>query len=693
MSNVYRRSIPFLMATVFGTGVIGISGIAYGQAQTDPPARVGRLAFAEGTVSFHDAQDANWTAAAVNDALTTGDSLWTEPNARSEISVSGARVRLDQSTQLDMLQVDDSTTRLQLDQGRLDVKTFTMDTAQPYEIVTPRGTVKLEAQGDYYVESGSTQDPTRLGVRSGAAQITSLNGQVLAVRAGEVGEISGDAQSPQLHTIQTAPPPVPQYWAQRDQQVSYAAPQYISADVVGYEDMQAYGAWSNDPDYGQVWSPNSVPANWQPYSTGSWAYSQPYGWTWVDEQPWGFAPYHYGRWANRNNRWLWVPPERGQRAMYAPALVAFLGGAELSLALGNNSAQPVGWFPLGPREAYVPPYAHDRAYYDRINTNAHVERATMDDRWNRAERHEAITANDPNEHMANRRFTTVVPASAFVSSQHVERAAIKVSADKLASAPIAAVSAPPAPAQGNTPKADTRFNGVQQIGRPTQAQRQEQRPQTTGPKIAEHTAPPAPGAKVAPPPLEPRRGAAPPVIQGERTQTPQPNAAQPNKPGEPNRPAEANRAEPPKPGQPATPQAVRPGEPNRPGEANRVEPPKPGQPPAAPQPQQTNRPEPPKPGQSAAPQAQQPAHQPEPQRPAEAPHATPPQPAHQAEAPHAAPPQPQHVEPQHVQAPPPVQHAAPPPPQPQQAQVPAPHPQAAPAPAPHPAPAKEEEKK
>src|SRR5471032_953732 len=683
MNNTFRRSIPFLMATVFGTGVIGISGIASGQTQGDPPARVGRLAFAEGTVSFHDSQDTAWTAASVNEALTTGDSLWTEPNARSEISVSGTRVRLDQSTQLDMLQVDDSTTRLQLDQGRLDIKTLTMDTAQPYEIVTPRGTVKLEAQGDYYVESGSTQDPTRLGVRSGAAQITGLNGQVLAVRAGEVGEISGDAQSPQLHTIQTAPPPVPQYWAQRDQQVSYAAPQYVSADVVGYEDMQAYGAWSNDPDYGQVWSPNTVSASWQPYSTGSWAYSQPYGWTWVDEQPWGFAPYHYGRWANRNNRWLWVPPERGGRAMYAPALVAFLGGAELSLALGSNSNQPVGWFPLGPREAYVPPYAHDRAYYERINTNAHVERATMDDRWNRAERHEAITANDQNEHMANRRFTTVVPAQAFLSSQRVERAAIKVSADKLASTPIAAISAPPAPTQGNAPKADTRFNGVQQLGRPTQAQRQEQRPETAGPKIAEHTAPPAPGAKAAPPPLEQRRGAAPPVIQGERTQQ-QPNTAQPTKPGEPNRPAEANRAEPPKPGQS----------------------------PAAPQPQQTNRPEPPKPGQPVAPhqveapkaatpqpQAQQPAHQAEPQRPAEAPHATPPQPAHQAEAPHAAPPLPQHVEPQHaaepphpaapaqpqhVQAPPPVQHAAPPA-VPQQAQ--APHPQAAPAPAPAPHPA------
>jgi hypothetical protein len=688
--NNFRRSIPFLMATVFGTGVV-VPQIATAQTQADPPARVGRLAFAQGTVSFHDAQDANWTAASVNDALTTGDSLWTEPNARSEVSVSGTRVRLDQSTQLDMLQVDDASTRLQLDQGRLDIKTFTMDTSQPYEVVTPRGTVKIEAQGDYYVESGSTQDPTRLGVRSGAAQITGLNGQVLAVRAGEVAEISGDAQSPQLHTIQTAPPPMPQSWAQRDDQIAYTAPQYVSADVVGYEDMQAYGAWSNDPDYGQVWSPNSAPDGWQPYSTGSWAYSQPYGWTWVDEQPWGFAPYHYGRWANRNNRWFWVPPERREHAVYAPALVAFVGGAELGLAVGNAGASPVGWFPLGPREAYVPPYTNNRAYYDRINNDAHVDRAAMDQRWQHAERHEAITANDQNEHMANRRFTTVVPASAFVSSQHVERAAIKVSADKLASAPIAAVSAPPAPTQGNLAKADTRFNGVQELGRPTPAQRQEQRHETAGPKVAEHTAPPAPGAKPATPTLQPRNGAAPPAIQGERTQTQQPNAAQPNRPGEPNRPAEANRAEPPKPGQPATPQANRPGEPNRP-EANRAEPPKAAEPahpeaarPAVPQAQHA---EPQRAAEPAPPLAHQQAEPPRPQ----APH-----PAAEVARP-AAPPQPQHVEPQHAAepphpaAPPPVQHAAPP----QQAQ--APHPQAAPAPAPHPAapaaaPAKQEEKK
>jgi hypothetical protein len=106
MNKFVRRSV--LMATVFGTGVIGITGVVHAQTQADPPARVGRLAFAEGTVSFHDAQDANWAPAAVNESLTSGDSLWTEPNARSEVSIAGTRVRLDQSTQLDMLQIDDA---------------------------------------------------------------------------------------------------------------------------------------------------------------------------------------------------------------------------------------------------------------------------------------------------------------------------------------------------------------------------------------------------------------------------------------------------------------------------------------------------------------------------------------------------------------------------------------------------------
>ena len=249
MRQLFRRGAVTIAAGIVGAAIVWSSAMAQGE----PPGRVGRLAFTDGTVSFHDDEQSGWTPAVINTPLTTGDGIWTEPNARSEISLAGTRIRMEGATQLDMLALDDTQTRLQLAQGRIDVKTFAMDANQPYEIVTPRGTIKLLQQGDYYVEAGSTEDPTRLGVRSGAAQIQALNGQVLAVRANEVAEVTGDGANLQLRTIKTAPPAPPAYWASRDRQVVYDAPQYLSAGVTGYEDLNGYGDWINDGGYGRVW--------------------------------------------------------------------------------------------------------------------------------------------------------------------------------------------------------------------------------------------------------------------------------------------------------------------------------------------------------------------------------------------------------------------------------------------------------
>jgi len=681
----------FRAGLLSGVALLAIAGTAAAQNPSDPPARVGRLSYLEGSVSYHDSQQDSWSKAAVNTPVTTGDSLWTDPSGHDEVSIGATSVRMDGNTQLDVLALDDSQIKMQLDQGRLDIKTFALTSGQPYQIVTPRGTVTLQDKGDYYIHAGSTDDPTLLGVRSGAAQIQTPNGQVLAVRAGEVGEVTGADNALQLTTVHSAPPAMPTYWAQRDQQITYAQPQYLSQDVTGYEDMQAYGAWNADPDYGQVWYPNSTPAGWAPYTTGSWSYVQPWGWTWVDSQPWGFAPYHYGRWAQRNNRWGWVPPDRQQHSVYAPALVAFVGGLELGVALGEQNRSPVGWFPLGPREAYVPPYTSDRTYYQRLNASARVPDPALNDRWQRAERHEALTANQPNEPLMNRRFATVVSADDFARSRPVQQAAIKVSADKLASAPVASVSAPPAPnrsiapaspqatanrapaaqaqAPGNPPTAQTRFANTEEIARPAA-----ERGSAPGPKIAAHTAGPnattnaTVNTNIAPPALAPRVGTPPPRLQGERTPAATPSGPTPSVP-------QANRAEPNR----VEPQVQHPA-PAAPPQANRAEPPRPNEP---------ARSEPARPAEThAAPVAPQPQH------PVEAPRAQQAMPpaAHPAAMPQQAMPQPPHP----AAPPPPAPHPAAPP---QQAQEPhpAPPPQAAPAPAPHPAPPppakKEDEKK
>lgn len=446
---VFRRAI-----VIIATGTLGFTGFAgtsFAQSSPlagsdEPSSRVGRLAYLQGTVSFHDNDQSDWQPALLNSPITAGDALWTEPKARSEVSIAGTRVRMDSATMLTMVALDDQVTRMELEQGRVDIKTFNYDNRQPYEVVTPRGIVTIQQQGDYYVEAGSTQDPTRLGVREGAAQLATPNGQTVAVRAGEVLEISGDGSAPQLSTINAAPPPMPTYWAERDRQVSYEKPpQYLSTNVTGYEDLNRYGTWQNDPEYGQVWHVNSPPAGWAPYTTGRWVSDPVYGWTWVDEQPWGFAPYHYGRWAQRNDRWFWVPPDRQQPAVYAPALVAFIGGLELGQALGAQSRQPVGWFPLGPREVYVPPYSMNRDYYRRINFSARVQQNILEDRWHRIERREAQREEDQRQMWMNRRFARVVAAEDFARSRPVQRALLRVAADKLAAAPVAFIAAPPRP--------------------------------------------------------------------------------------------------------------------------------------------------------------------------------------------------------------------------------------------------------
>ncbi|MGA9752235.1 MAG: OmpH family outer membrane protein [Acidobacteriota bacterium] len=99
-----------------------------------------------------------------------------------------------------------------------------------------------------------------------------------------------------------------------------------------YSELSPYGEWVRHPQYGWVWFPRHVNAGWRPYSLGRWVESE-YGWTWVSNEPFGWATYHYGRWAwDPRFGWLWVPGTD-----WGPAWVAW--------QQGNGY---VGWAPLPP---------------------------------------------------------------------------------------------------------------------------------------------------------------------------------------------------------------------------------------------------------------------------------------------------------------------------------------------------------
>src|SRR5438309_11437689 len=105
-----------------------------------------------------------------------------------------------------------------------------------------------------------------------------------------------------------------------------------------YTKLEPYGGWIETSDYGYVWQPRETESSrsWRPYTNGRWVYTDA-GWTWISEEPFGWATYHYGRWTRlRGIGWVWVPGNQ-----WAPAWVSW-----------RKSNDYVGWAPLPPEARF-----------------------------------------------------------------------------------------------------------------------------------------------------------------------------------------------------------------------------------------------------------------------------------------------------------------------------------------------------
>ncbi|HEX6833725.1 MAG TPA: DUF6600 domain-containing protein, partial [Rudaea sp.] len=215
--------------------------------------------------------------------------------------------------------------------------------------------------------------------------------------------------------------------------------QYVSEDVIGYADLDDAGGWEDEPEYGHVWYPTTVAAGWAPYHYGHWGWVGAYGWTWVDDAPWGFAPFHYGRWANVRGRWGWCPGPVAVRPYYAPALVAFVGGGGgVAFSVGG----PVGWFPLGPRDVWVPGYRVSERYFVNVNVyNSRIDHAAVVGYYGG---YRSGHFDYERVHYANRGVAgaiVAVPGSAFVSARPVAASAIAINRETFANARVSGFAA------------------------------------------------------------------------------------------------------------------------------------------------------------------------------------------------------------------------------------------------------------
>jgi hypothetical protein len=498
----------------------------YDDQSQDPPGRVGRLNYSQGSVSFRPAGEDDWVAAVPNRPLVSGDDLWTDEDSRAEVHVGSTAIRMGPKTGITFLTLDDNNTQIRLAQGSLIVRVRHVDDDDTYEIDTPNIAFTLLQPGEYRVDVSEDGSQSIATVFHGRGRVTG-GGLTYSVIAGQSATFTGGdhldydlEQLPQEDGFDD--------WAfERDDREDQAdSANYVSREMTGYEDLDQYGDWSYVAGYGPCWHPRMIAAGWAPYRYGHWVYVGPWGWTWVEDEPWGFAPFHYGRWAFANNGWFWVPGPVVVRPVWAPALVAFVGGG---VGFHFSAGVGVGWFPLAPGEVYVPGYRVSRGYVNNINvTNTTVTVTRVTNVYNTVIVNRSTTIN--NITYVNQRVTsgvTVVSHDAFVNARPVAQNIMRVDATEIARAPVSHVVA-----------AEPVRASVIGTGRPAPV-----RPPATvisRPVVAVRTPPPPPrpieqrqaeaggrlNQQVLVRPVGPARLV--PANQGERTQ---PNQTQPNQEG------------------------------------------------------------------------------------------------------------------------------------------------------------------
>lgn len=417
---------PFLRAAVLLALLAGSATAA----AADTPARVGRLSLVQGPVSISGDDGQGQSEALINWPVTSENRIVTERGARTEIRIGSTAVRLDGDSSLDVIELDDDSLRLQLNYGSASVRVRNPEVLEGFEIGTPHGRVTLREPARIRVDAGRQGDASTVDVFEGVAVVDSF-GSRLAVRAGRSAEMHPD----QLGTAFAQRTGFDDWAALRDQQDDrVTSDRYVTSEMTGYEELDRYGSWRNDSEYGPLWAPRGVPAGWAPYRDGRWTWVAPWGWTWIDNAPWGYAPSHYGRWVLVNQRWSWAPGRNIGRPVWAPALVGWVGGSNWSLSFGSGSLhRPAqGWYPLGPHDVFVPGYrsSHDHVRY--INRHARNDGdRRRGDRHRGEHRRQGLTVV-PHEHFS-RRVPVVVPQA--------PRAAVTPSL--LQAAPALAPAAPP----------------------------------------------------------------------------------------------------------------------------------------------------------------------------------------------------------------------------------------------------------
>jgi hypothetical protein len=344
------------------TSLIGLA-LAATTVWADPPGRVGRISDTAGTVWFYEPEQGEWVAARRNRPVTDGDRFATERGARVEVQIGSATVRLGGGTEASFDELDDEHIRLQLTRGSAALQLRRDELAREVAVITPQGRFEPLRSGRYRVD---VEERSVFGATLAGAMRYEARDSALTIESGQRAEFWRERGDSTHYAWTDLPNDNFAEWVRREEREDRDQ-RYASPEMTGADDLHRHGNWERHADYGTIWYPHSVGAGWAPYRDGQWAYVRPWGWTWVDNAAWGFAPFHYGRWVHHRGRWGWIPGQMVARPVYSPALVGWIGNGNVSVSINVGHPGYVGWVPLSPYDLYRPYYTVSPRYIHSVN--------------------------------------------------------------------------------------------------------------------------------------------------------------------------------------------------------------------------------------------------------------------------------------------------------------------------------------
>lgn len=324
----------------------------------DVTARVARISFLRGDVQIRRSGVDEWEKATLNLPVVEGDEILTETGARIEIQFDTHKhLRLAENSFLKIAGLKDDGIAVSLSLGTLNLRITSFDRDKTYfEIDAPKTTIAVQRAGTYRVDAGKTGDAEiRVATMDGGEARVYSDNAGFTLKNGRSSRIYIDGPTAGEWETVAAARVIDEFdeWSSdRDSVIARRLrdayyDQYYDRDIYGADDLNDHGAWVHTRDYGYVWRPHRTSishyADWSPYRYGHWRWLAPYGWTWVNDEPWGWATYHHGRWIWNSGYWVWSPYSyyRPARSWWRPALVV--------INVFNNN---VCWYPLGYRHRY-----------------------------------------------------------------------------------------------------------------------------------------------------------------------------------------------------------------------------------------------------------------------------------------------------------------------------------------------------